>query len=261
MNKYLLALLGVTLSASDCRAVVTAVPGDLIAAFFESSGPTTVGPNTYVFNLGSGAALREGTLTGSWNINSDMIAAFGADWATTNTVRWAVVSVIGSTDPLTNGDPARTNYFSAGDNFTFSSGVRGTVATQVRSFLTPIIAGLPENGAVNGGAIYASASPNSVTSFLPPTSTTNFGTSVSPILGLVSGSSSEQDVYRVLHTLTGADLTAAATPGNAVTGASQFVGSFSLSQTGQLSVVPEPGSFALASIVLGSFALRRRRNA
>jgi hypothetical protein len=257
------------LSSSLCWSAVTAQRGDLVAAFFEVNATGTgVEANTYVLNLGSASALREGTLSYSQNISTDLASAFGADWFTSGSVRWAVVSVIASTDPVTNGDPGRTTYISVDNGGTqgsaaptnLSSTQRGTLSTNLSSFFAPIGMGLDENGATNGGAIYPSSSPNSVTSFLPPSSSTNFGLGQSPTAG-INGMTSSLDIFRTLHTTTGADLTAALGP-DATTGSRQYVGSFQINSSGQLSLasVPEPTSSLLLGALAALGLLKRKRH-
>ena len=50
-------LLTLLLSVVHTKAALTAMPGDLIASFYEVNG-TSVTANTYMYNLGAGSALR-----------------------------------------------------------------------------------------------------------------------------------------------------------------------------------------------------------
>jgi hypothetical protein len=264
-NLVIAAMLFVT-SVSSGYSVVTANFGDLVAAFYEPTG-TAAGANTYVINLGSAANMREGNLSVNIDINDDLATAFGVDWANTNSVRMVVVGVVGSTSPVINGDPARTTYLSRDNNglegsastFTLTSSNRGTASTQLTGVFTPLQAGINENGAVDGGAIYATSAPNSVTTYLSPTASTNFGLGLVPYVS-INNADAGLDIFRTLHTTVDADLTVAATPGASTVGQSQYVGSVKLSTNGIISVnpVPEPGSAMLSMLaILGVF--RRRR--
>ncbi len=251
------------------QAVVTATRGDLVAAFYEVNG-SSAGPNTYLVKLGDASELREGGQMTTLTLGTDLSTAFGPDWATTGTMRWSILGTIGAADPTLDGDPARTTYFSgdnggivgAGSGFSLSSTQRGFLNTAITNLFIPLSGtGLPENGAVNGGAIYASGSPNSVSSMTTPTVTTNFGIGLVPFATL-NGVDAGLDLFRTLHSTAGADLTANATPLSAVVGQSQYVGSFKLDTLGNLSLttVPEPTSTAMLAL-LGLMGLTRRKRA
>ncbi len=257
----------------NASAAVTAAPGDLIAAFYE---PTATGPgtNTYVLPLGAGSAVREGTTTfTTTNINTDLVTAFGADWATSGTVRFAILGIVGPSDGTVSGDPNRTVYMSttnggvlasaSGFSIT-SSGVRGSVALNMDTWANTMNSpGLLENGAVNGGAIVPTSAPNNFASFMPPTSGTSFGQSTNTPYTTLNGTTVGLDVFRVLNVTTAADLTAAGSPTNAAVGVGQFVGGYTLSPTGQLSFagVPEPSVSLLGGLALALSTLRRRPQA
>jgi hypothetical protein len=267
-NKIASTLVLMLAPLSYTKATVTITRGELAAAFYEvTPAGTGIEANTYIINLGSASAYREGTGAFSLNLNTDLTTAFGANWATSGTVRWAVVSIIAATDPTLNGDTPRASYLSIDNGgvlesttaITLSSSQRGTLSTQLATFFSPLTSGVPENGAVNGGAIYAASGPSSFASFMPPTQTTNFGVSISPYT-TISGTTSGLDIYRTLHTTGGADLTAALSPTNAAVGQGQYIGSFQLEPSGVLSLasVPEPSAAALLGL-LSLTGLRRRR--
>lgn len=252
-------------SGGKAEAALTVMAGDLLMGFAKvNAGGTGYEGSTYVYNLGASLPFRQGTSPMVIdNISTDLATVFGAGWASDPTVRWGVVGVVGSTDLLTNGDPARTTYFSqdylgepgGSSTITLSSSNRGSLSTNLRSFFTSMN-GIPENGAVDGGAIYPISSPNSFSSFLPPGPATYFGIGVNPLTAMSAAPSAGLDVYRTLHTASGAGLTSAF-DGDAVVGTGQYVGTLTLSDSGALNFVPEPSTGLLA--LLASIAMLRRR--
>lgn len=255
------------MGVQPAAAALTVSPGDLLMGFAKvNAGGTGYEGQTYVFNLGASQGYRGGLElpTSLGNFNADLTTAFGSGWANDAAVRWGIVGVVGPSDSLTNGDPARTTYFSqdylgepgGSAPVAFSSSNRGSLSTNLKSFFNSMN-GIVEGSAVNGGALYASSSINSFSSFLPPGPATYFGVGINPLTAMTAGSSAGLDVYRTLHSATGADLSTAL-DGNAVVGTGQYVGTFTLSDAGGLAFVPEPSSGILAALAMGVFFRRRR---
>jgi hypothetical protein len=292
----LLACTGVALFASPAMAAISLEAGSLAIAFYQTNAAGTANQsNTFVFDLGQSSLFRENTLTGgvsvstvngslaSDNIGAQLVNAFGVNWAndTTNPVRWMVVGLVGSADSTTNGDPARTTYLSrsrssladgaTGPGTTIASitsGNRGTLSTQIGAFFTGTNNATQTTGDNVDGVQVATTAVNSIEDFMPPTTTGLYfgqGIDIRQTLGsgLITDSSNAEgalDIYRVLHSTSGADLTAGLSSGNAATGAGQFIGTLTIDGTGKLAIgaVPEPSS-ALLLGVLGTLGLVRRK--
>lgn len=255
------------LGAAHAPAALTVVPGDLLMGFAKvNAGGTGYQGSTYVYNLGPSVNFRQaGSPSGPIdNINTDLAATFGAGWANDTSIRWGIVGVVGATDATTNGDPARTTYFSqdylgsarGSAAIVLSSSQRGSLSTNLRSFFTQKN-GIPENGAVDGGAIYSVSGVNSFSSFLPPSTATSFGVGINPLTAMSAGPTAGLDVYRTLHTATGAALNSSF-DSDAVVGTGQYVGTFTLSDSGSLNFVPEP-SVGILALLASMAGLRRRR--
>jgi hypothetical protein len=99
---------------------VNYAPGDLVL-YFQKEG----GSNTVYANIGNTATLYRGSAAGAdasnrvnfLNINTKLVAAFGAGWASDPTIYAGLAGVWGTsssnTTTLQNGDPNRTLYISA----------------------------------------------------------------------------------------------------------------------------------------------------
>lgn len=219
----------------------------------------------------------------SSNIAADLSATFGADWADSGTVTWLLIGGVsggGTPDPYfpgtqpVNGDPARTTYFSKTRpsldsnatakgttvSGTLSSTNRGTISNNTVSFLTGCSKGIASfesytstSGANLAAVILPKSNSNTVDEFLPPATLTFFGVSSTydPRQTLNAGSlagtagvEGALDIYRIIHSTTGADLTAGASTGNASPGVAQFIGTISLAANGDLKIsgIPSAGS-------------------
>ncbi len=289
----LLLLSGAAIFASPVMAAISLEAGSLAVAFYQTNAAgTVVQPNTFVFDLGQSSIFRENTINGvsistvngglaSNNIGAQLTATFGSDWANSGTVRWMVVGVVPSTAGIINGDPARTTYISRdraalADSATgvgttipaISSGNRGFLSTKIGAFFSGTDGATQTVGANADGVQIATSAINSIEDFMPPTTTgLFFDQGVDPRqtlgTGLITDSTYAEgalDIYRVLHTATGADLTSGMSAGNAAVGAGQFVGTLTLDGSGNLAIgaVPEPSSTLLLG-VLGTLGLVRRK--
>lgn len=253
--------------AVPVHAAISVAPGNLLASFYSVNASNALGAQTYIYNLGPASGYREGTVAFGAidNLAVDLALTFGPNWATNGEVRWGVVGVVGISDPLTAGDPSRTSYYSqsftggeAGTTATFnlSSAGRTGLANSLKDYSTAMN-GIGENGATDGGARVPTSTINDYSDFLPPTTTTHFNISPSPSTQLSSGTAG-LDLYRFIHTTASADLSAANAPSDAVVGTGQYVGSFTLTSTGDLAFVPEPSTGLLAGLC-GLMLFRRRR--
>jgi len=278
-----LTLAGLGFLANSAMAAISIESGGLAVAFYSTNAAET---DTYVFDLGSGALFRENTSSGvpvttvnntvpSANIGTDLVNTFGANWYDSGEVRWMVVGTVKSTDPVTNGDPARTSYYSIARNnlsvnttiASISPTYRGTLCTQLTNFTEGVALASQTVGANTDGSIIAESQLRTVDEYVPPSVGTYFGVSIDPQQALASGSITNSggafegalDLYRILHTATGADLTAGFSSGNAVVGQGQYIGTLALDSTGNLSVIPEPSSTLLGIAGALGLCLRRRR--
>lgn len=249
--------------------------GDLLMGFYEiSESGTSVSQDTYVLNLGQASVWRETETVPTLvtNIKTDLDATFPG-WAENSRLRMAVVgTVIDTTASPLSGDPARTVYFSRGattftdnatETFSLSTNQMGAVSTQIKGF----------SGAMNGqasasnpnGAIVSTSENLNFSSFLPPASTTHFGISINPFAAFGTGTigstdtyqvEAAVDVYRLLFSTTGADLTAGQTPGDAVARTGQYIGTFTIDSAGNVRIdAPEPVAGTLYDQWLDSYSL------
>ena len=244
--------------------------------YSRASNQVSMQSEYYVFNLGAASSFREnmtnniavktvnGTISSS-NIAADLQAVFGATWAEDGLVHMMVVSTIDAAGSLTIGDPTRTFYMSrartslntsdkgfegAAAIGSFGSSLRGQVSGSVIQFLngtnSAITSGvpLPTSGANTSGVKLTTDYPNSLALVIPTsTSSTYFKLGDDPgallstgALPGTAGVEAAVDVFRVLHTATGADLTSGSSSGNAVVGTGQFIGSITLDSSGNLKV-------------------------
>lgn len=236
---------------------------------------SVVQANTYVVNLGQASLYRENTQNAvavstvntalaSSNIGADLVATFGSDWAQSGTVRWCVVGGVSPAGSITAGDPARTTYFSRSRS-SFAAGATGAASsiatpssTNIGNMSTAISGFFTGNndaiGSVNGNT--ATSGINIASSILPITNNKSFEEYVPPAtLGLFFGQGIDPrqsfaagdlaggggvegalDLYRILFTLTGADLTVGASAGNAVVRVPQFVGALTIDASGNLKI-------------------------
>ncbi len=281
-NRSINAIFGVAASATilfstaTSRAADDFVNGDVSVSFYQLIGGVSQ-ENTYVFNLGPGSLYRENTANNvsittvnpaiaSNNINADLTAAFGSDWATSGTVYWCVAGTVEIFQSPINGDPQLTTYLSApraslgtgdtGKSSSFSnisSTNRGIVANNIVPFLqsgaNSGIAQINPNtfvpvvGGNASGVVLPKSNIQSMEEYLPPATSTKFGIGnecrqLLPVGALpgTAGVKGALDMYRVIHETTGADLTAGASAGNAALGVGQFIGTLTLDSSGNLKI-------------------------
>lgn len=254
------------------------VPGDISLIFYAET-KNLVEPTTYVLNLGQGHLYRDKTGAEGWvantNIGADLTTVFGEDWAERDggdqgAVSWFIVGGRGATDPVANGDPSRTIYFSRSRS-SFTAGAttpgstianinannRGFLATNLVQYFTGTndgINGVEGSTSISGsnpaGVILPTSNIRSPEDFVPPaTLGVYFGQQINPtqrfLTGTVEGGAGVEgalDLYRILHTTAGAVLTAAGSSGNAVVGQGQYIGTLTIDGTGQLTMHIPDGS-------------------
>jgi hypothetical protein len=274
-SRFVLAIaMGSVLAASSAFGANFAFTnGDLILGFQATAG--TGSTQNVFFNLGSGVSARDGVGMGTvkGNIGTTLSSVFGSNWYTRSDVWFGVLgnlngnpnSGIGNR-PAVDGDPSRTFYLSraataagsasliAADTFSSAFlGQAGTTLGGMEGFLPNLTA------QADGSAIYNAASPNSW-SLLNPITNGAQGASLVVFTGGVqqtfgqAGSETFIDLQRVLSTNTGANP-------QGVVGGGTYVASYSIDNTGAITMVPEPSSTLLIGVAGLGLALRRRRNA
>jgi MYXO-CTERM domain-containing protein len=275
--KYLpLVLGGMGLFATSANGAVSLDNGGLVAAFYQVTNGTTVGANTLIYDLGAASLYRENSTgasvstinTGlaSANLGTELTNAFGSNWADAGTVRWMIFGTYNSVGNTLSGDPHRTIYMSNLADGISNSTLRGQVTNDIFTFMSNNQGETATAGNADAAQILSSDT-FSVSKFIAPTVATYFkqGTDLTQTLGdgtAGSGSAgSTLNVYRVIHTTTNADLTSGFGSGNATVGTGQLIGTFALSSSGNLSVIPEPSAALLGLVGAMGLVLRRRRNA
>ncbi len=282
VKSALLPLLGTAMLAAPALGVTT-TNGDLLLAFYQVDSSGVVQPNTYVFNLGQGSVWRENTQVGvsvstvngniaSSNINADLVAAFGSNWASSGTVRWGLVGGLDQTTAgLVGGERQQTSYISqaAGSAQPAVNGAdRNTLRNQIEFFRNGSNGTGTNVGNANGAMILGASSLATVEDFFSPSAadpSSTFGIPLSMFQAI--GGEGALDIWRLVGgsstadlNASGTDLTAGLSDGNAVLGRGQYIGTIVIDQNGNLSVVPEVSS----TLTLGLFAVlgltRRKRS-
>ncbi len=292
-----IALAGVGFLANAAMGSVTLENGSLALAFYQVNSSNVVQANTYIFDLGQMSLYRENTLNNvsisavnssiSNNISADLDAAFGGvsgSWATSGLVRWMVIGAAEASQGTLLGDTARTFYLSQATDSTtpasafgnggLSTGVRAQVAGGISAFDAGVLNST--SGTNPDGTIVPISGIKTIDEYVnTPNNSFNKpyfkqAQDITQVLGAnpyganVVGA---LDVFRVINSTSGADLTAGLSSENAAVANGQYIGTFTLDLSGNLgigniSAVPEP-SGALALGIIGTFAglgYRSRRN-
>ena len=267
-------------------------PGDLVLYFQKEGGADTV-----YATLGNAANLYRGSASGATdgvnnldflNLNSSLTSAFGAAWASDTKVYAGLAGVLssnGTTNTLTNGDPARTLYVSRARevggtvglanstpwDLTFSGNTTMTAAANN-------IFGQNNTFNVNYNSQVA-VSPTSVSTIddqnpfsFPGTQGNAFSAFEGGIqqqgtagsfgsFGPTGNVEFALDLYRILAKNTvpgqvGGDLRVGSYEGTITIGDTGLVSFLAVPEA-----VPEPSALALAGLAVGALALRRRRSA
>lgn len=271
-NALFLALAGLGLGVSPAKAVVTYNQGDLLVGFFR-----TIDAQTYVVNVGSAATFRDWNNGANINLSlgniaTDLIALYGATWYDDPTLTWGVAGSPSNTSTV-NGDPLRTLYAGRDPlalNYGFnnpgsaawsvpSSTTRGTSSTSMNAFQNAFDVDT-ETANSTLATIQGTGDANNWTAFNPlGVAFSAFNSNITSAFtagALAPGVESALDLWRVLHTNTGAT-----EPGTV--GVGQFQGTFYIDNAGQISfgaqAVPEPSRMVFTALGLSALAFRRRR--
>ena len=260
--------------SGDLSAVFYSVTGSGAGTVFGSEYlVVNLGPaSLYRENSSNGALVSAiNPALASSNIATDLSALFGPTWANDGNVRMMVTTTIPQDAPAAvNGDPAKTIYSSiprpslnsgqvgVNTGTTFPTFTSSALRTQCSNDIGPFLY-TGTNNAINLASGYTNTNPtvapfgnaagvrvpttNSINlkNYVPPTTSTYFKVGTNPTAtlggGTLAGSAGVEaavDVYRVLHTLTGADLTSPSSTGNAAVGVAQYIGCLTLDTAGNL---------------------------
>ncbi|MFD0895620.1 PEP-CTERM sorting domain-containing protein [Luteolibacter ambystomatis] len=262
-KRFLLAISSACVAGAASSEAATVASGDLIVGFRALSGQGA--GTSYVVSIGQASLYRDADSTvtvsttgGTYNrgdIGADLVSIYGANWSTRTDLVWAIVGTTGASDIY--GSRAETTPGTVPAAWVFNtSGARSTVSGNITNVIGIGLPGGLDDATAMAGGIYggreADGSANAWRGYLGAggvagqagaTGNTDFGAFPGDIEGNVTQSLS-------LFNITG--------NGSAN---SSYVGSFSISSNGTITMVPEPSSlFAL----LGGSALlisRRRRSA
>lgn len=132
------------------KAQMTYTAGDLILGFQATGGDGSA--STYVYNLGSSTAFRDGSLTGQIaTIGNDLDATFGTGWYARNDLYWGIAGVrdpaAGGPNTVVNGDPRATLYVSA------VAATPGTSSPWVLAGSAPVISAATDIASMQRGYI------------------------------------------------------------------------------------------------------------
>ena len=308
MIKFKSKLRALVLAAGSLAISATAVqaqnnpnyaPGDLVLFFQEEGGSETV-----YANLGNTATTFRGAAAGVdvansfnfLNINSTLVSAFGAGWATNTSIYAGLAGAWGSSgtsNVLTNGDPHRTLYVSAARSALGTIGEANSTAPTVagNTAMTTAATNMnTQNNILENNYTTAVAQSPTSTSGIdnqnPFLSTGIQGAAFNTFDGGVqqrgTGSTIGSydsagnavfalDLYRVLARATGGSGTGQTFVTGQVDGplrSGSFEGTVVLNTAGDISfvtataAVPEPSTYAVmgvAAVFVGFYYLRRRK--
>ncbi len=253
------AILAPTLQA----ATLTYAPGDLLLGVRKTGDPDSL-----IINLGPASAFANavGTVNLSLgNVAADLDTAFGSGtWASDPIVFWSVSGTTGTSSTSGSG-PVRTIYATRVEATTGTLATpwntatsQGTVAGKMSTmgnFFASVV-GVPNTSTANSPVTLAqqTSATNSYASYMPGGTATNSGptpgTSFAYFNPTIEGKPNQTlDLFKMVQS--------APTAGS-------YLGSFTLSSTGQVSFVsvtpvPEPGTLLILGLGGVSAALRRRR--
>lgn len=269
----LLSAGAVVLTTTAQAVIVDFTPGDLVAGFFAPTG--TGSDQTYLFDLGPATSYRDqapgATFAVPTSLSLDLIATFGANWATRSDLYWGIFGVANSAPvgSAIDGDPVRTLYASRalgaggaratpwGTGTIIGSTARGSAATQMATVQNSLDVAEGTTNSGNHGALIGTNVNGSFEEFNPPgqagTSFSAFNPSILSNFGN-GAAGADLDVFRILNNTTGASPTG-------TVGLGSYEGTFSIDGAGVVTYtnVPEPTSFALLGAAAGLLGFARRR--
>ncbi len=246
-----------------CAAPFVFNDGDVILGFQATAG--TGSTKNVFFRIGSGTALRDGTISGTLgNINSTLTATFGANWYTRSDLycgAFGNLNILNPTgafgEPPVNGDPSRTVYLSkaaphprGGEIFSENSFTSGALGSAGNSFagMETIVVTL-DAGADTSAVLDQAAKPvewSNGWSAWNPVPGAAFTTITGGIQQNFGKSTPETylDVQRVLPTNTGAS------PAGVV-GGGEYVSTIYIGSDGTIKARRAPFIFNDGDVVLG----------
>jgi hypothetical protein len=261
----LLALAGLALVTTDAKAVVTFNQGDLILGFRQTGNAEVV-----LVNIGAATTYSAATSNISIptfaNLDTDLKAVFGNNWATDGSIYWGIASARPSVGSTSGTDVNKTIYLSKAEptlgtqaaDFTLSNTTRGTLATRITGvasqFTTTSSPGPYTPFADSGGYAFRQSTSDFTGSNWNDFAPTGFGSGQNIEGNDAAGiDNTALDLFRVSGSGTGINT-------------ATYEGTFTLSSTGVLSysntvpaVAPEPSRALLLGAALGAMVLRRRR--
>lgn len=158
LKKLLAILMGLVLSALGAAAAIVPAPlsGDVFLAFRASGGDGS--DQSYIVNLGQGsqfsgaAAGSSSVLSAIGNTGADLVAVYGAGWATRTDLFWGVFGTTDSVNPTLYASRERTSVGTQTVPWAqLTQGARSAIKTEILSVASGIGGYQSRAATVNSG--------------------------------------------------------------------------------------------------------------